>query len=173
MFVPWTWTVDATRILTRRELATVLQSLRRQAERRESARMNLAIVRFACCCGLRAPEIAGLTLDTVQLVPGRPHLRIRATTAKGGRGRRVPLWWDAGTLADLDAWKATRLAQRARGASPFVCALQGSRRGDRLKRHAVRERFLTACKALGLPRVRTLTIHHGRHTFVGRHWMPE
>jgi integrase len=32
--------------------------------------------------------------------------------------------------------------------------------------HALRRRFLTACKSLGLARLRTLTIHHGRHTFI-------
>lgn len=30
----------------------------------------------------------------------------------------------------------------------------------------MRRRFLTACKALGRARLRTLTIHHGRHTFI-------
>lgn len=35
-----------------------------------------------------------------------------------------------------------------------------------LRRHAVRHRFLTACKALGLERMRTITIHHGRYTFI-------
>ena len=33
-------------------------------------------------------------------------------------------------------------------------------------RHALRRRFLTACKALGRERLRMLTIHHGRHTFI-------
>src|SRR5262249_18425645 len=32
-------------------------------------------------------------------------------------------------------------------------------------RHAIRRRFLTACKVLGIARARTLTIHHGRHTY--------
>src|ERR1700752_4979995 len=31
---------------------------------------------------------------------------------------------------------------------------------------ALRRRFLSACKVLGLARLRTLTIHHGRHTFI-------
>jgi integrase len=34
------------------------------------------------------------------------------------------------------------------------------------QRHAVRLRFLSACCVLGPARVRTLTIHHGLHTFV-------
>ena len=35
-----------------------------------------------------------------------------------------------------------------------------------LRRHAIRRRFLSACKVLGPARLRTLTIHHGRHTFI-------
>jgi integrase len=85
---------------------------------------------------------------------------------KGHRARRVPLWWDAGTLADLKTWKAKRLADGARGDDPFVCSMQANRRGLRIQRHAIRRRFLTACKVLGMSRLRTLTIHHGRHTFV-------
>src|SRR5712691_5432299 len=38
--------------------------------------------------------------------------------------------------------------------------------GMALQRAALRRRFLSACKVLGLPRLRTLTIHHGRHTFI-------
>jgi integrase len=48
-------------------------------------------------------------------------------------------------------------------ALPFVCSPQAHRRGLAIRRHAIRRRFLTACRALGS---KTLTIHHGRHTFV-------
>jgi integrase len=78
----------------------------------------------------------------------------------------VPLWWDAGTLADLVAWKQERLEQGATGKDPFVCSVQAHRQGEALQRHAVRRRFLSACWVLGPARVRTLTIHHGRHTFI-------
>jgi integrase len=30
----------------------------------------------------------------------------------------------------------------------------------------LRKRFCTACKKLGSDRIETLTIHHGRHTFI-------
>ena len=30
----------------------------------------------------------------------------------------------------------------------------------------LRKRFRTACRTLGLDRLRTLTIHHGRHSFI-------
>jgi integrase len=33
-------------------------------------------------------------------------------------------------------------------------------------RHVLRRRFHTACRVLGWDRLRTLTIHHGRHTFI-------
>jgi integrase len=69
-------------------------------------------------------------------------------------------------LADLVAWKAERIANGAAGHDPFVCSVQAHRRGESLQRHAIRRRFLTACKILGMARARTLTIHHGRHTFI-------
>jgi len=49
---------------------------------------------------------------------------------------------------------------------PFVCSVQANRHGLALQRAALRRRFLSACKVLGLARLRTLTIHHGRHTFI-------
>jgi integrase len=73
---------------------------------------------------------------------------------------------DAGTLTDLSEWQAERLRQSARGGDPFVCSVLANRRGKRLQRAAIRRRFLSACKVLGLARLRTLTIHHGRHTFI-------
>jgi integrase len=160
------WRIDSTKILTRRELATVLADLKSKAARSKSARVNLVLLRLAACCGLRVSEIAGLRLDDVVVGVGRPHLRVRGQTAKGGRGRRVPLWWDGGTLADLAAWKSERLAQGARGRDPFIVSPRANGDGTALRRHSLRRRFLTACKSLGLARLRTLTIHHGRHTFI-------
>jgi integrase len=167
--------VDPTRILTRRELATVLADVKRNGQRSANARRNLIIVRLACCCGLRVSEIAGLQLDDVVVDVPRPHLRLRRETTKGKRPRMVPLWWESGTLSDLVAWKAERVRQGARGRDPFVCSVQAHRRGESLQRAAMRRRFLPACGVLGLARLRTLTIHHGRHTYIshalagGRH----
>jgi integrase/recombinase XerD len=96
----------------------------------------------------------------------RPHLSLRASTTKGKRPRRVPLWWDAGTFADLTAWKERRRTQGACGDDPFVCSVQAHLRGEALQRAAIRRRFQSACKVLGLGRLRTLTIHDGRHTFI-------
>ena len=72
---------------------------------------NLVIFRLACCCGLRVSEISQLCLGDVVIDSPRPHLALRATTTKGKRARRVPLWWDSGTLADVTAWLAVRRDQ--------------------------------------------------------------
>jgi integrase len=63
-----TWNVDASQILSRQELAAVLKDVKRRAARLPNVQMNLAIVGLACCCGLRASEIDGLTLATSALV---------------------------------------------------------------------------------------------------------
>ena len=168
-----TWNIDASQILSRQELATVLRDLKRRAARLPNVQMNLAILRLACCCGLRASEIGGLTLGDMRVGIARPHLLVRAEHAKLHRPRRVPLWWDAGTLADLEAWLDVRYAQGARRHDPFACSLQAATFGQPLNRHVFRRRFHAACRVLGWERLRTLTIHHGRHTFIshaGGHW---
>lgn len=158
--------VDATKILTRRELAAVLADLASKAPRSRNTRMNLILIRLACCCGLRVSEIAGLRLSDLRTDLTRPHIRIRRGAAKGGHPRVVPLWWDAGTLRDLNEWKQERLGQDQDPDALVVACQQGKRLGTRLSRHTLRKRFRTACRALGLDRLRTLTIHHGRHTFI-------
>jgi integrase len=161
-----TWNIDASQILSRQELAAVLKDLKRRAARLPNVQMNLAILRLACCCGLRASEIGGLRLADVRVDVGRPHLLVRAQHAKLGRPRRVPLWWDAGTLTDLTAWRDSRQEQSAKHNDPFICSLQTATFGAPLNRHVLRRRFHTACRVLGWDRLRTLTIHHGRHTFI-------
>jgi integrase len=161
-----TWNVDASKSLSRQELAAVLKDLKRRAARLPSVQMNPAIVRLACCCGLRASEIGGLSLGDVRVGIARPHLLVRAEHAKRHRPRRVPLWWDGGTLADLTAWLDVRYEQGATRDDPFVCSLQAATFGEPLNRHVLRRRFHTACRVLGWERLRTLTIHHGRHTFI-------
>jgi integrase len=93
-------------------------------------------------------------------------LRIRRGASKGGRSRIVPLWWDAGTLNDIARWKAARIEVGAAPVDPLISSLWPGRRNSPLSRHTLRRRFKTACKVLGLERLRTLTIHHGRHTFI-------
>lgn len=157
---------DPTKILTRGELAAVLADLRRKAPRSKNTRLNLIVFRLATCCGLRASEIAQLQLADVRTDVARPHVRIRVGASKGGRSRTVPLWWDAGTLADLAAWRADRLVSGAQPTQPFVASLRIRRDARRLSRYTLRKRFRTACKVLGSDRLTSLTIHHGRHTFI-------
>jgi integrase len=154
---------DPTKILTRGELQTVLADLLRKATRSPSTRLNLIIFRLATCCGLRASEIAQLQIDDIRTDSNRPHIRIRRGASKGGNPRTVPLWWDASTLNDLKTWKAARLREGCDSRSPLVAPLHSTRR---FSRHTLRKRFRTACRVLGEGRLATLTIHHGRHTFI-------
>jgi integrase len=158
--------LDATKILTRRELAAVLNDLKRKSPRSKNTRLNLALFRLACCCGLRATEIGKLQVGDVGTELARPHIRIRNGASKGGRSRMVPLWWDAGTLEDLAVWKADRLRHGADYESPFVASQIPGREIKTFSRHTLRKRFRTACKVLGDARLESLTIHHGRYTFI-------
>ena len=162
------WRVDATKILSKAEIAAVLADLKRRGRRRESVntRQNLAIFRLATCCGLRVSEICGLRLCHVITGVPRPYINIVKSVGKGRRPRRVPLWWDAGTLADLEAWKAERIAQGAKPGDFLVCSQSNGTWGRRLSRQNARGRFVSSCRALGPERQAELTIHHGRHSFV-------
>jgi integrase len=105
---------DPTKILTRRELATVLADLRRKSPRSPSTRLNLIVFRLAACCGLRASEIARLQLADVHIQMPRPHLRIRASAAKGRKAT------NGATL--VGCWDLTG-SQRLEGqAAPAGCA---------------------------------------------------
>lgn len=157
---------DPMKILTRAELTDVLTDLARKADRSKNTRQNRVVFRLSACCGLRASEIAQLQVGDVSPELPRPHLRVRAGAAKGNRARIVPLWWDAGTLADLTGWKAERIGQGAAPNDIYVCCLQPDRLGAPLSRHTLRKRFRTACKVLGDKRLEQLTIHDGRHTFI-------
>jgi len=158
--------INPTKILTRSEFAAVLADLKRKATRSRNTQLNLVLFRLATCCGLRASEIAQLQIADVRVEPARPHLRIRRGAAKGGKSRIIPLWWDAGTLADLAAWKADRLKQGADYTDPCVASFRPGRGTVPLSRHTLRKRYRTACKGLGRERLESLTIHHGRHTFI-------
>jgi integrase len=49
---------------------------------------------------------------------------------------------------------------------PFLASLIPGRVVKTFSRHTLRKRFRTSCKILGAARLETLTIHHGRHTFI-------
>lgn len=138
----------SSKILTRSEIAAVLADLIRKGGRSPNARFNLVLLRLAVCCGLRATEIAKLQVGDIRLESTRPHVRIRRGASKGGLPRTVSLWWDAGTLADLTAWKATRIAQGANVTDPFLVSSRRGKAETVLSRHTLRKRFRTACKVL-------------------------
>ena len=160
------WKIDSTMILSQEEIVEVLGDLHRKGRRAVGTRQNLAIFRLATCCGLRVSEIVGLNLADVHVGIGRPYLQVRKAIAKGRKARRVHLWWDGATLADLTAWKAERKGQGAKPTDPFVCTQHADAAGKRLDRFNCRKRFQAACRCLGPARVAELTIHHGRHSFV-------
>ena len=76
----------------------VLTALKKRATRLPNVQMNLAIVRLACCCGLRASEIGGLTLGDVNVgiadrsfrsAPSTPSSAARAVFRSGGTRERL------------------------------------------------------------------------------------
>ncbi|MEW6251811.1 MAG: site-specific integrase [Planctomycetota bacterium] len=156
------WKVEATKILTAGEIAQILADLKRRARRSANSRMNLIIFRLATCCGLRVSELIGLRMGDVRVGMAKPYIHVRAEVAKRNKPRRVPLWWDQGTLDDLTAWRDERVKAGAGPAGPFI----SSRSGRPLDRQNARHRFKVACRCLGVERVRDLTVHHGRHSFV-------
>ena len=160
------WTVDQTRILSRTEIALVLADLHRRARRSRNSKQNLTVFRLATCCGLRASEIANLKVGNVHVGIDRPYLDLPKRITKGRKPRRVALWWDASTLADVTDWKGVRVEQGANPGDRFVCAQAGPSLGYGLARQNIRSRFLVACRVLGPERVATLTAHDGRHSFV-------
>jgi integrase/recombinase XerD len=161
-----TWTVDRSKILQPDEMGLILTELRRKARRSVNTRTNLVVFRLAACCGLRASEIAGLILADVQVDNSRPSIRVRREIGKGHKPRKVPLTWDAGTLADLVEWKRFRRDQGAADDDRFVCSQHCDSLGNPLDRRNLRKRFRVSCKVLGRERQAELTIHDGRHSFV-------
>ncbi|HUT09846.1 MAG TPA: site-specific integrase [Thermoguttaceae bacterium] len=156
--------LDAIKILTRSEIAAVIADLKRK-RRSVNTRQNLALFRLATCCGLRVSEIVGLNLSNVKVRSGRPHIEIPARIAKRKKPRRVPLWWDAGTLADLQSWTNERASQGAGPNDPFVCSQAKGTRGKHLSVRNAQARYKKCLKLLGPERVAMLSIHCGRHSF--------
>lgn len=161
-----TWQVDSWRLLSRTELAAVLADLERKAASSLNTRLNLLIVRLACCCGLRVSEIANLGLGDVRVEDARPHIVIPAGVAKSRRLRRIPLRWDGRNLKVLVDWKRHRVDEEARSDDHYTVSVINRTRGKSLTRQALRQRFRSACKVLGTSRLESLSIHDGRHTFV-------
>lgn len=161
--------MDCTSILDREEVLAVLKDLRRRARRAPNSRMNLVIFRLSCCCGLRCCEITGLQVGDVICGGSRPVVRIRKDNTKGRAGKRkgrlVPLWWDAGTLADLSNWLEYCKALGRKNTDRFLFGQNPRTFGQDLEESLIAKRWRSAIRSLGADRVRQLSIHKGRHSF--------
>ena len=160
------WTVTKDQILQPGEMAKILVDLNFRAKRSLNSRMNKIIFRLASFCGLRASEIAGLVLADVLIDSTAPKIGVRKEIAKGKKARRVPLHWDAATLADIIAWKMLRVGQGAKPGDPFICSQRVDSHGHALDRQNLRQRFKCCCRCLGSERRQEITIHTGRHSFI-------
>jgi len=160
---------DFTRFMTKDEVLAVLADLHRRSELSRTSFCNLIIFRFACCCGLRRKEVAGLIFTDLILAGARPCIHIRKWNTKGRPGqrhtRKVPLWWDAGTLADIKKWVEYRRQMGATAEDPIICSLTKANFGKALTAKQIAKRWKTAIRCLGPERVRQLSVHCGRHTF--------
>lgn len=183
--------LDSTKILTRKEIASVLRNV--NATRFINTRQNGIVFRLATCCGLRVAEVVGLSIGDVHTEGDRPFIGVPATVAKGHKARKVPLWWDGATLASFRGWKDFRLGQsflqpaelstnghagtngngrasflqnRAFYNLPFVCSQSKGTLGKRLSRRNAQNRWKVSTKCLGPERQSILSIHCGRHSFV-------
>ena len=160
------WKVDETKILSRTEIVSVLADMKRRGRRSVNTRMNLSIFRLSTCLGLRVSEISLLKLQNVRVGIEKPYLYLPKGICKGKKARRVPLWWDEGTLNDIVSWKAERHSQGAKADDYFVCAMSKLAFGKKLDPRNLRNRFISSCRILGKERQKHLTIHHGRHSYI-------
>ena len=99
----------------------------------------------------------------------RPCILVRKDNTKGRldkrRARKVPLWWDAGTLEDILGWVEFRKKMGAKANDPVVCGVSTVNYGKPLTGLLLATRWKTAIRCLGPERVHQLSIHCGRHSF--------
>lgn len=186
-------TVTEMDVFTPDEVAYAAGLLRERSRASDTDKLRLLVWNLACCCGLRASEIAGVRAEDVLLLPrGRykPNLYIAASVAKRGggveRARRVPLTWVPWLIQDLRDWLEARArVPDIRAQDPLAVRLSGTwsprkvwgpgrarivapgkdLAGQPLDRHDVRDAFVQVCKLADL-KGRRWTTHTGRHTFV-------
>ncbi len=160
---------DPTRFLTLDEVLRVIKDLKRRKKRSVLSFSNLIVFRLAACCGLRRGEIAGLKCTDLVLAGVRPCILIRKENTKHqngkSRSRKIPLWWDAGTCQDLQAWIGYREEMQAMASDPVICGVSKVNRGQPLTGGLLARRWKTAIRSLGPARVHQLSIHTGRHSF--------
>ena len=160
---------DPTRFMTLNEVLRIIKDLKRRKKRSRSSHLNLIVFRLSCCCGLRRKEIAGLRFTDLVLSGARPCIIIRKHNTKGRldqrRARKVPLWWDTGTLDDIREWVEFRKKMGATANDPVLCGVSKANYGKPLTGLLLATRWKTAIRCLGPERRRQLSIHCGRHSF--------
>jgi integrase len=158
--------VERSKIMTLKEIETVLRALYKKEVRDSRSRRNRMIFRVSTFCGLRSCEIAGLRVGDIKGLGGsKPVLEVRKEITKGREGQRrsrsIPLWWDAGTLSDIRQFMVGRKPDE-----PFVyCGMRGFGTMRPMKVQSVWSRWKIAVKSLGPDRQKQLASHCGRHTF--------
>lgn len=117
------------------------------------------MVLLATHAGLRACEIARLTWGMVLDANGRVGtvLDVRASIAKRGSGRRIPL--HRSLRRALSEWKARQTSERL---APDEIVLP-SLRGGALRPNSVVNWFVKRCREVGLD---GCSSHSGRRTFI-------
>ena len=157
--------IPRTKILQLGEIEAVVSKLRPKCARSKNARVNLVVFRLACS-GLRVMEIVRLEMRDVLLDTPVPVLRLRKGNTKGGKPREVPIDWSAEALEDVKQWYDRRRREGARDNDPFVCKQAKGVLGKPFCETEAAKRWKTAIIPLGPQRVRQLSIHCGRHSFV-------
>lgn len=160
--------MDESEILSRDEVQTVIRALSTRTA--QTFVLNRCLFRLSACCGLRRKEICGLKMRSIRLKGEFPHIFVDKLITKGQmkkrKTRKVPLWWDAGTLAEIKSWYAKRMSEGASPDDPFLCVQRRGMYGRPMKLRNVARRWRTAILALGRQRASELSIHTGRHTFI-------
>ena len=161
------WTVKNSKVMTQNEIDAVLADLIPKAQKRHQALVKLLIFRLTAFCGLRVTEMTLLNIEDIYLNNEQPYIRIRPETAKGRRGREVPIYSEA-TISELKAWLGLRAAMGAGSGDPLLVSVSKDAMGHRFSRQGARNRFRAACASLGEERAKSLTIHAGRHTAISQ-----
>jgi len=149
-------------ILSRQEMWETISDLQRN--RRGNDQQNLIIFRLSACCGLRVSEIGHLECRDFAFSAKLPTIHIRAGICKTKVGRHVPLWWDSSTRDDLQQWVAYQESRGRkflldnRDGRPFAECAGG--------RQLLYSRWKTAIRTLGVDRIKQLSIHCGRKSFI-------
>jgi integrase len=143
------------KILSRRNVHQLLRS----ASKGRFPQRDRLIVLLAVLAGLRACEIARLSWAMVLDANGdvAPILDVRASIAKRGAGRRVPL--HPKLRRALHCWRQRQAPERLAADAVIVPSL----RGGPLRPNSIVNWFVTTCREAGLE---GCSSHSGRRTFI-------